>query len=260
MRITVFTSNQPRHTHLVKLLASISDTVYCIQECNTVFPGQVSDFFEKTPVMREYFERVIAAERALFGDPSFSQSNVRTLSVKAGDLSHLDLETLSPALSADIFIVFGASFIKGELIELLVKNNAINIHMGLSPYYRGSSCNFWAMYDRNPGYVGATIHKLSTGLDSGDMFFHCLPKPRKGESGFMFTMRAVEIAHRALVSRVSSGQLFQMGAVKQDKDREIRYTRNLDFQSTVAREFLERPLEMDNCDFEYPDLLNPFFG
>ena len=47
--------------------------------------------------------------------------------------------------------------------------------MGVSPYYRGTSCNFWAIYDDNPSYVGSTIHLLSKGLDSGDILFHCIP-------------------------------------------------------------------------------------
>ncbi len=260
MRVTLFTSNQPRHINLANKLASIADTVYCVQECNTVSPGKVDDFFKKTPVMKEYFEKVIEAERSLFGEPTFSKPNVRTLSLKAGDINRVDAETLRLALSADVFVVFGASYIKGWLIEFLVNNNAINIHMGLSPYYRGSSCNFWAMFDNNPGYVGATIHKLSTGLDSGDMLFHCLSRPQHGENCFQFTMRSVAIAHQALASRISSGELFQMLAVKQDSNKEIRYTKNSDFSDSVAKRFLEQRLVIEDCDLDYPDLLNPFFG
>ena len=33
--------------------------------------------------------------------------------------------------------------------------------MGLSPFYRGSSCNFWAIKDKKPEFVGSTIHYLS---------------------------------------------------------------------------------------------------
>ena len=33
--------------------------------------------------------------------------------------------------------------------------------MGVSPYYRGCDCNFWALYDNNPHLVGATIHICS---------------------------------------------------------------------------------------------------
>ena len=30
--------------------------------------------------------------------------------------------------------------------------------LGISPQYRGSSCNFWALYDNNPHLVGATMN------------------------------------------------------------------------------------------------------
>ena len=69
MRITVFTSNQPRHISLIKNLALIADEVFAIQECNTVFPGQVEDFFKRSDVMQNYFSNVIDAEKEVFGLP-----------------------------------------------------------------------------------------------------------------------------------------------------------------------------------------------
>ena len=48
--------------------------------------------------------------------------------------------------------------------------------MGISPYYRGTDCNFWAMYDNNPHLVGSTIHLLTKGLDSGPILYHALSK------------------------------------------------------------------------------------
>src|SRR4051812_47518585 len=107
MRITVFTSNQPRHLALIESLASIATEVFAIQECNTVFPGQVEDFFRKSPVMQNYFARVIAAEHEVFGPVRFPPANVRQLPIKMGDVSQLDLPALEPALRADVFIVFG---------------------------------------------------------------------------------------------------------------------------------------------------------
>ena len=52
-----------------------------------------------------------------------------------------------------------------NLINFLIKKKTINIHMGISPYYRGSDCNFWAMYDNNLHLVGGTVHLISKGLD-----------------------------------------------------------------------------------------------
>ena len=90
--------------------------------------------------MQEYFSNVITAERKVFGEITFLPSNVRTVALKSGDLNMTSKAQIADALSSDVFVVFGASYIKGWLIDFLVEKNAFNIHMGLSPYYRGSSC------------------------------------------------------------------------------------------------------------------------
>ena len=239
MRITVFTSNQPRHVALIEALAGIADEVFAVQECNTVFPGQVADFFRKSEVMQRYFQRVIAAEQQVFGQSRFVPKKVRNLPIKMGDLNLLSMEVLQPALEADVYVVFGASYIKGPLCDFLVGRGALNIHMGISPYYRGSSTNFWAMYDRRPEYVGATIHRLTTGLDSGPMLYHAFPAVDVYEP-FVLGMEAVEAAHVSLVERIASGEIETFVPLKQDQERQLRYTRNADFTDEVAGEYLER--------------------
>src|SRR5215213_7217249 len=92
MTITVFTSNQPRHIALIESLAKIATRVCAIQECNTIFPGQVEDFFRKSPVMQDYFSRVIAAEHEVFGRTRLLPPNVRSMSMKMGDLSRVPLD------------------------------------------------------------------------------------------------------------------------------------------------------------------------
>ena len=154
-----------------------------------------------------------------------------------GDVSRAPLEWFGKALDADVFVVFGASFIKGELADHLVQRKALNIHMGVSPYYRGSSTNFWAMYDRRPDLVGATIHLLSKGLDSGPMLFHALPKPDAVDP-FVYGMRAVLAAHLGIVAYLKNGR--SMEPVEQDRTCELRYTRNADFTDAVAQEYLNR--------------------
>ncbi|MBQ9902225.1 MAG: methionyl-tRNA formyltransferase [Clostridia bacterium] len=241
MNITVFTSNQPRHLSLIHSLASIADKVYAIQECNTVFPGELKGFFDTSDVMNRYFQRVRAAEKEVFGSIRFLSGNIAHLALKEDDLNKVSQEILAPALQSDVYIVFGASYIKGWLIDFLIEHKAINIHMGVSPYYRGSSCNFWAAYDGNPGLVGATIHLLGKGLDSGDMIYHALPAPEAVDP-FVLGMKAVKAAHDSLVERIASGELFGYESIPQDRSREYRYTRNSDFTDDVAKEYLENLL------------------
>ena len=259
MKVTLFSSNQPRHLHLATELSRVAETVYLVSEVNTIFPGQVGDFFKKSDTMQEYFQHVINAERKVFGDIGFLPDNVRTLSIKSGDLNMLSQAQLEQALGSGVFVVFGASYIKGWLIDYLVGREALNIQMGISPYYRGSSCNFWALYDNNPAYVGATIHMLSRGLDSGPMLFHCIPNLIEGDTPFDLTMRSVAAAHKGLVDAIESGEIFSMPRVPQDREREVRYARNADFTDAVAREFLDRDMTIAKGDLAYPELLKPLF-
>ena len=260
MKITLFSSNHQRHICLARELSKIADEVFFISEINTVFPGKVADFFNKTPVMQEYFERVLNSEKIIFGEIGFLPTNVHTLSIKSGDLNLLSREQLEQALNSDVYIVFGASFIKGWLIDFLIRNEALNIHMGISPYYRGSSCNFWALYDNNPSFVGATIHMLSKGLDSGEILFHCLPEIIDGESPFDFTMRSVSAAHFGLCRSINDRSIFTMDRIPQDKDKQYRYSKNVDFTDIVARDFLSRNDAINSSLIScYPELISPIF-
>ena len=264
MKITVFTSNRSRHISLINGLSKISSEIFCIQECTTLFPGKIDDFFPNTPIMKVYFENVLSAELNIFGRLGFVDKNVKSFAIRKGDLNHLGKEALEDCLHSDVYIVFGASYIKGWLIDHLVDHDAINIHMGLSPYYRGSSCNFWALYDNNPRYVGATIHKITKGLDDGPILYHCVPL-FQGENIFDFTMKSVRIAHSSLVERIGDSSIFDLGEVCRAKSDQIRYTRNVDFTDSIVKSFLERKTSSSHLSKRlsetcYPDLVAPYFG
>jgi hypothetical protein len=107
----MFSSNQPRHLNLARELSSIAETVYFVSEINTVFPGKIDDFFNKSETMQEYFQHVIDAETNIFGEINFLPTNVKTLSIKSGDLNFLLETQLSEALKSDAYVVFGASYI-----------------------------------------------------------------------------------------------------------------------------------------------------
>ena len=259
--ITIFTSNQPRHLGLIKELSKVSEKIFAIIESNTVHTGKSDDFYKKSKIMRHYFSKVILSENLFFGELSFLPENVIPLVIKMGDLNLVDMSVLKNSLQSDLFIVFGSSYIKGELIDYLISNRAINIHMGVSPYYRGSSCNFWAMKNRDFEYVGATIHMLTKGLDSGEMLFHALPSFEP--NFFDYTMRAVKAAHLGLIRLIKDDNLYDLKQIKQNKNLEISYTKHSDFDDKAAFDFLNSniPLELFRQKIEDRDLskfINPF--
>ncbi|MDP6174408.1 MAG: hypothetical protein QGF09_09600, partial [Rhodospirillales bacterium] len=76
--------------------------------------------FRQSEIIGNYFTRVTGAEKELFGAPHFLPGNVRQLAFTRDDLSSLDGSVLGSALDADFIVVFGASYIKGELCAKLV--------------------------------------------------------------------------------------------------------------------------------------------
>ena len=244
MKITIFTSNDLRHINLINKLSNISKKCYAIVEGKTLYPGVLDDFFKKTELMKKYFLNVKKAEKKFFFKNQFINKNVNCKFIKHGDLNYLSKKDISEALNSDIYVVFGSSYIKGWLINFLIKKKAVNIHMGLSPYYRGSSCNFWALYDNNPHLVGATIHYLSKGLDSGRMIYHVFPD-KKFNNIFEYTMSVVKNAHTLLVKKIKNRSIFNAKSYKQNYKLQRRYTRNIDFNDKTLKIFLKKKITIN---------------
>ena len=66
----------------------------------------------------------------------------------------------------DLIIAYGCSIIKGPLLNVF-EGRFLNLHLGLSPYYRGAGTNFWPLVNGEPEYVGATFMYIDDGIDTG---------------------------------------------------------------------------------------------
>ena len=73
-------------------------------------------------------------------------------------------------------------------------------------------------------------------------------------------MRSVLVAQRGLVNTVDDNTIFTKEPSKQDKSKQVRYTKKQDFTEQIAHEFLQRETKLDLSTFNYPDLLAPIFG
>ena len=73
MRVTLFTSNKNRHNYLINLLSEVSEELFVIQECGTIFP--VPGNYQASPIMKKYFEKVTNAQFQLFGNSYVNNKN-----------------------------------------------------------------------------------------------------------------------------------------------------------------------------------------
>ena len=259
MKITLLTSNKNRHNYLINLLSTICDELFVIQECDTIFPGVIPGHYQASPILKKYFENVNNVQSKLFGKSYVNnlKKNIKILPMLTGDLNKCPIDLLSDFLKSDIYVAFGSSYIKGELIDFLVKQRAINIHAGVSPYYRGRDCNFWALYDDNPHLVGTTIHLLSKGLDSGPMLYHAMSNIKTNP--FEYTMSTIKSAFHSIAERIKDNSIFKINPVIQDKIKEIRYSKKNEFNEEIVKEYFKKEINLNNKKFDNSLLKEPFF-
>lgn len=259
MKITLFTSNKSRHNYLINLLSKICEELFVVQECGTIFPGIVPDHYPASITMKDYFKEVYNAEKKLFGNSYIKNylKKINILPILSGDLNKCSLSSLSDFLKSDIYIVFGSSYIKGDLIDFLVQKKTINIHMGVSPFYRGTDCNFWALYDNNPHLVGATIHMLSKGLDSGPILYHAMSKINPNP--FEYTMSTVKSAFHSISERIADSSIFEIEPIAQNKSNQIRYSKKDEFTENIVKEFQNKKMNLNSTSYDDKLLKDVYF-
>jgi methionyl-tRNA formyltransferase len=259
MKITLFTSNKNRHNYLINLLSNVCDELWVIQECTTLFLGKSENKDLGSEVVRNYFSNVKKAENKIFKKEYVHKDskNIKILPISYGELNNLSLTYLENFLKSDIYAVFGSSYIKGDLIDFLVSQKAINIHAGVSPYYRGTDCNFWALYDNNPHLVGTTIHMLSKGLDNGPTLYHAMSNIKTNP--FEYTMSTVKAAFHSIAERIKDNSIFKMEPKIQNKDNKIRYTKKIEFNEEVIKNYFKKEINLNSKRFDNSLLNEPFF-
>jgi hypothetical protein len=72
-------------------------------------------------------------------------------------------------LRPDLLLVYGTAIVQGRILEL-ARHRALNMHTGISPYYRGADTWFWPLVNRELHMVGATVHECTSIVDGGPIF------------------------------------------------------------------------------------------
>lgn len=171
LRIAIFTSSEPRHKFYVSQIASKHDVVSVVIEKkrDALSSGNT---LQGADLMAEHLGDFRKTERRLLGSaPDFP---VPALEVPTGFInSELVVEELA-FKKPEIVLFFGTSIVN-DLILSVPPHRFLNLHLGLSPYYRGTATNFWPLVNGEPELVGATIHWATLKVDGGPIVHQVRP-------------------------------------------------------------------------------------
>lgn len=79
------------------------------------------------------------------------------------------IETIKQ-LNPDIIIVNGTRILSKKLLDS-TRATIINMHLGITPKYRGVHGAYWAYYNNDDNNAGVTVHLIDPGIDTGGILY-----------------------------------------------------------------------------------------
>ena len=190
-----------RHCFVANRLGQVVDVVGVWQEAKSFQPLSYASTPADAAVIERHFDARQSSEDEFFAGHDTARGPVRAVAPGGCNDAH-EIEAMGAA-RPDVVLVFGTGLLKRPLLARF-PDRVLNIHLGLSPYYRGAGTNFWPLVNGEPEYCGATVHFMDEGVDSGPIIEHVRPEiePRDGphEIGNKTIVAAVEALGRAALA------------------------------------------------------------
>jgi hypothetical protein len=191
MKLAIITSRSLRHCFFVNTIARTHGVAGVVREVKRDLVAESKG--DQPAVLFEHLEERDEAERRYFAEhlaPVCSD----VLDVGVGGSNSPLVYTFLEAHDPDAVLLFGTSIIKPPILSRF-EGRIINMHLGLSPYYRGAATNFWPLVDGEPECVGATIHHAISKVDAGAVLNQTRPQ-------FVGTDHAHDIGCKAIIAGV----------------------------------------------------------
>lgn len=132
--------------------------------------------------------------------------------------------------------LFGTGILKNGWLEAF-PDNIVNLHLGLSPFYRGSATLFWPFADKELEHLGTTIHLATAKVDAGAIIKRVYPDLRTSESYYDITHRLIRDSINQFPAALES---YLSGEIEPHPQEDIKgeLYRKADFCSEALRNAL----------------------
>ena len=240
MRAIVLTSSMRRHQFVANTMAARMDVACVWQEEKSFQPLKYAASADDEAVIARHFDARDASEEAYFAGHDAVQAPARRLP-PGGCNEAAEIDAMR-RMRPDVVLVFGTGLLKQPLIDAF-QGNIINIHLGLSPYYRGAGTNFWPLVNGEPEYCGATIHFLDVGIDTGPVITHVRPDIRSGDGPHDIGNKTIVAAAGALAAAAIAHAATPLRGVVQEgmvQGGTGRLYKNADFHAGAVEEMWRR--------------------
>jgi len=197
MKILLIAGSHYRHRFMLEPILKSKNEIKCIimkRESQKDGGNQFNKPINKneTTLLKLHFKKRFEKEKKVFGKNTIydylKKENIIEINQKL--LNSKKIHRYIKKFKPHLCFLMGPGIITQKTMGHLPKKT-FNIHLGLSPWYRGSATLFWPSYNLEPWKTGVTFHKLSKDADAGPIIHQSVAKLKKGMDLFDLSISAI---------------------------------------------------------------------
>lgn len=269
-KVVLLTGNELRHEFFRKYISSDPDINVLNSYCESE-KGNLTEIVRseaKNNIRLRHLEVRQQTESDFFGlFCNKIKDNSNPIFIAKGEINESILVDKICELNPDLIISYGCSIIKSNLLQVFHRR-FINIHLGLSPYYRGSGTNFWPFVNKEIQCIGTTFMHIDSGVDTGEIIHQIRADIHYNDNIHQIGNRLIKSSFEVCIKIIKNfNKLQTMPGIEFNKNDE-RYYRKKDFTENALKEayqnidekLIENYLEQkDFFDNKYPIISNSYF-
>jgi methionyl-tRNA formyltransferase len=184
MKLILFSGTHPRHLFInQELLKHFDETLVVLMEREELLPKPDAKLLSHDKeLFIKHFRNRYVVETNTYGnlDAQKVYAGCQTINVKPNELNTDDIAAAVRKFNADFCFIFGTGLILDPVINELPEDK-INMHLGLSPWYKGGATLYWPFYHLQPQFCGVTFHQITKEADAGEIIHQCVPNLEKAD-------------------------------------------------------------------------------
>tara|TARA_Y100000310_G_C20659546_1_gene803920 strand:- start:745 stop:1536 length:792 start_codon:yes stop_codon:yes gene_type:complete len=237
--LLVMCANQPRHTYFATRLMQAFPNSLALIENHPAIPR--TDYSGEVSFKRAELERFVDTEREYFREFNeihegfYTGHTTRTINYK--EINTPENQEHIRGLNPKALAVHSTSIIKPGIINSF-PGRILNLHAGLSPYYRGTATNLWPIYNNEPEYIGMTVHYLDEGIDSGEVISQGRPEIEEDDDAHTIGCKNVVLGTEMMIEAIRRLYDGTITSYPQEKGKGKLYKKR-EFTEEVARKIKE---------------------
>tara|TARA_Y100000590_G_scaffold96684_1_gene109862 strand:- start:1219 stop:2031 length:813 start_codon:yes stop_codon:yes gene_type:complete len=185
MKAIIFSGSHSRHLYIHSEVIKHFEKVLVIlmkrEELLPIPPSDLSASDLKNFEFHFSSRKIVEDEKYGNIDPQKIFEKQEVIYINPDELNTKKMAEKVKNFNADFCFIFGTNLILEPVASFLPKNK-INLHLGLSPWYRGAATLFWPFYFLQPQFAGVTFHQITKNPDAGEIIHQNVPILERGDT------------------------------------------------------------------------------